>query len=152
MSDLKRFLDAQAYNYADALEEIKKGRKRSCWMWYVFPQIQGLGRSSTARHYEICDLQEARDYLADEVLGGRLLEICEAALAVDCDDAVLVFGVPDNLKLKSSMTLFEAAAPEREIFAKVLEKYFYGERDRRTLKILERQERETQESSAPNRR
>lgn len=138
MSDLKRFLDAQAYNYADALEEIKRGRKMSCWMWYVFPQIQGLGQSSVAKHYEIHDLQEARDYLADEVLGSRLLEISEAALAVDCDDAFLVFGVPDNLKLKSSMTLFEAAAPEQEVFAKVLEKYFQGERDELTLRILEK--------------
>ena len=136
MSDLKRFLDAQAYNYADALKEIQNGRKMSCWMWYVFPQIQGLGYSTTAQYYAIKDLQEAKDYLNDATLGARLMEICEAALQVDCNNPSQVFGSPDDMKLKSSMTLFELAAPEQTIFGEVLEKYFHGERDVRTVEII----------------
>ena len=136
MSDLKRFIDAQAYNYADALKEIQNGRKVSCWMWYVFPQIQGLGHSSTAQYYAIKDIQEAKDYLNDAILGARLLEICEAALQVDCNDAWMVFGSPDDMKLKSSMTLFELVAPENLIFGQVLEKYFNGERDNVTIQII----------------
>lgn len=140
MSDLQRFIDAQNVNYGAALEEIKSGRKRSCWMWYVFPQIQGLGYSSMAKRYEIRDLQEAREYLQNDILRNRLEEICRAALEAESDDAYLVFGSPDDLKLKSSMTLFEAAEPENELFKKVLEKYFQGKRDMRTLKILKTQE------------
>ena len=136
MSDLKRFIDAQAYNYADVLKEIQNGRKESCWMWYVFPQIQGLGHSSTAQYYAIKDIQEAKDYLNDAILGARLLEICEAALQVDCNDAWMVFGSPDDIKLKSSMTLFELVAPENLIFGKVLDKYFNGERDNVTMQII----------------
>lgn len=141
MSDLQRFIDAQNYNYGAALREIKSGRKRSCWMWYVFPQIQGLGYSDMAKRYEIRDLQEARDYLQNEILGSRLEEICKAALETDSDDAYLVFGSPDDMKLKSSMTLFEAAAPDNEIFGKLLDKYFHGDRDRRTIEILASQEK-----------
>ena len=140
MSDLQRFFDAQNGNYGAAWEEIKSGRKRSCWMWYVFPQIQGLGYSSMAKRYEIRDLQEAREYLQNDILRNRLEEICRAALEAESDDAYLVFGSPDDLKLKSSMTLFEAAEPENELFKKVLEKYFQGKRDMRTLKILKTQE------------
>lgn len=136
MSDLKRFIDAQAYNYADALKEIQNGRKMSCWMWYVFPQIEGLGYSNTAKYYAIKDLQEAKDYLNDNILGARLLEICEAVLKVDCNDAYEVFGSPDDMKLKSSMTLFELIAPEILIFGKILEKYFHGERDDKTIQIV----------------
>ena len=136
MSELKRFLDAQAYNYGNALKEIQNGRKISCWMWYVFPQIQGLGYSSTAQYYAIKDLQEAKDYLNDVILGGRLLEICEAALKVESNHAYQVFGPVDAMKLKSSMTLFELAAPEQTIFGEVLEKYFNGERDERTVQII----------------
>lgn len=141
MSELQRFIDAQNYNYKAALEEIREGRKRSCWMWYVFPQICGLGHSQTAKRYEIHNIQEARDYLEDEILGGRLEEICRAALEVPSNDPYLVFGSPDDMKLKSSMTLFEAANPENKIFASVLEKYFGGKRDQRTLKILAAQEK-----------
>ena len=136
MSNLKRFLDAQEHNYADALKEIQNGRKISCWMWYVFPQIQGLGYSSTAQYYAIKDLQEAKDYLDDAVLGARLLEICEAARNVDCNNPYQVFGAVDAMKLKSSMTLFELVAPEKTIFGEVLEKYFNGERDERTVEII----------------
>ena len=136
MSDLKRFREAQEYNYADALKEIQNGRKMSCWMWYVFPQIQGLGYSSTAQYYAIKDLQEAKEYLNDAILGARLVEICKAALKVECSDAYKVFGSPDDMKLKSSMTLFELAVPEQTIFGEVLEKYFNGERDARTVEII----------------
>lgn len=142
MSDLKRFIDAQAYNYADALKEIQNGRKMSCWMWYVFPQIQGLGYSSTARYYAINDLQEAKDYLNDNILGVRLLEICEAVLNVNCNNAYQVFGSPDDMKLKSSMTLFELVAPENLIFGKVLDKFFNGERDERTIQIINQMKEE----------
>lgn len=140
MSDLQRFIDAQNMNYGAALEEIKSGRKQSCWMWYVFPQIQGLGHSPTAKRYEIRDLQEAKEYLRNDILRNRLEEICRAALEAESNDAYLVFGSPDDLKLRSSMTLFEAAEPENELFKKVLEKYFQGKRDMRTLKILKTQE------------
>ena len=134
--NLERFIEAQEYNYQDALKEIKSGRKCSCWMWYVFPQLAGLGRSSTAKYYGITDLQEAQDYINDPLLGARLVEISEALLALDTNDAYRVFGCPDNMKLKSSMTLFVIAAPELKVFQKVLDKYFGGERDKRTIELL----------------
>lgn len=140
MSDLQRFVNAQQDSYERALEEIRNGRKESCWMWFIFPQIHGLGFSGMAVYYAIQDLQEARDYLQHEVLGARLEEICRAALEVDSDDAFQVFGSPDDMKLRSSMTLFEAAAPENPLFGQVLDKYFGGERDNRTLAILAEQE------------
>ena len=99
MHDLERFIQAQAYNYGDALQEIRNGRKQSCWMWYVFPQIKGLGRSSMAKTYELENLEEAREYLAHPLLKSRLQEICEAALETESDNAMVVFGVPDNLSL-----------------------------------------------------
>ena len=139
MSDLKRFKDAQAYSYNAALQEIRKGRKRSHWMWYIFPQIQGLGQSAISRRYAIADLQEAKEYLQDEVLGSRLEEISRAALELETNDPLEVFGYPDNLKLRSSMTLFEAADPDNELFGKVLDKYFNGDRDTLTLNILAKQ-------------
>ena len=139
MSDLKRFKDAQAYSYNAALQEIRKGRKRSHWMWYIFPQIQGLGQSAISRRYAIADLQEAKEYLQDEILGSRLEEISRAALEVESNDPLEVFEYPDNLKLRSSMTLFEAAAPDNELFGKVLDKYFNGDRDTLTLNILAKQ-------------
>ncbi|HIR26670.1 MAG TPA: DUF1810 domain-containing protein [Candidatus Choladousia intestinigallinarum] len=134
--NLERFIEAQEYNYQDALKEIKSGRKCSCWMWYVFPQLAGLGRSSTAKYYGITDLQEAQDYINDPLLGARLVEISEALLALDTNDAYRVLGCPDNMKLKSSMTLFAIAAPELKVFQKVLDKYFGGERDKRTIELL----------------
>lgn len=134
--NLERFIEAQEYNYQDALKEIKSGRKCSCWMWYVFPQLAGLGRSSTAKYYGITDLQEAQDYINDPLLRARLVEISEALLALDTNDAYRVFGCPDNMKLKSSMTLFAIAAPELKVFQKVLDKYFGGERDKRTIELL----------------
>ena len=136
MSELDRFIRAQEYNYSDALKEIKNGKKISHWMWYVFPQIKGLGKSDTAKWYAIKDLQEARDYLNNEILSNRLEQVCKALLDLDCNDVYKIFGSPDDMKLKSSMTLFEIAAPENKIFKRVLDKYFNGERDQKTIEII----------------
>ena len=140
MSDLSRFHQAQKYDYDIALQEIKNGRKESHWMWYIFPQIQGLGYSSTAQYYAISDMAEAKAYLKDNVLRCRLVEISQALLDLPANDAMEVFGVPDNMKLRSSMTLFSMAAPEISVFQKVLDKFFAGQPDRRTLEILESSE------------
>ena len=134
-SDLSRFLKAQEYDYAQALREIRAGRKRSHWMWYIFPQIQGLGFSSTAQYYAIRDLNEAKDYLAHPVLGARLKEISEALLELDGLSAHEIFGYPDDLKLRSCMTLFRMADLNCEVFEQVLEKYYDGEPDRRTVEL-----------------
>ena len=139
MYNLDRFIQAQSYDYKIALDEIRNGRKQSCWMWYVFPQICGLGHSYMAKMYEIVNIEEAREYLAHPVLGSRLQEVCQVALETDTDDAGMVFGFPDNLKLCSSMTLFEQADPDNPVFAKVLDKYFQGKRDEATLRILKEQ-------------
>jgi uncharacterized protein (DUF1810 family) len=133
---LQRFLDAQATDYAQALAEIKNGRKRSHWMWYIFPQIQGLGFSSTSKHYAIQDLAEATAYLQHPVLGKRLVEISTALLGLAGSDANRVFGSPDDLKLKSSMTLFAAVPGADAVFEKVLAKFFGGVRDGKTLQLL----------------
>ena len=134
--DLDRFLKGQARNYDDALREIREGCKRSHWMWYVFPQIQGLGYSSTARYYAIRDLDEAKAYLQHPVLRRRLLEISGALLELNTNNASRVFGWPDDMKLRSSMTLFAEAEPECDVFRKVLDQYFHGQKDENTLSIL----------------
>lgn len=141
MSDLNRFLQAQSYQYETALKEIQNGRKQSHWMWYIFPQLRGLGQSSMAWEYGITDLEEAKEYLAHPILGVRLLEICNAAFNTSSNNAVEVFGFPDNLKLKSSMTLFEATDPQQAIFGQILMKFFNGERDSATLGILHESKR-----------
>lgn len=133
---LERFVDAQKNTYRTALGEIRAGQKKSHWMWFVFPQIAGLGRSGTARYYAIENLEEAKNYMEHPVLGQRLVEISEALLNVKSDYASEVMGWPDDLKLKSSMTLFAAAKPECGVFQKVLDKFFRGEKDRRTLELL----------------
>ena len=133
---LDRFLDAQRSDYAAALAEVRRGRKTSHWMWYIFPQIAGLGQSSTARYYSIRDLEEAREYYAHPVLGQRLREISGVLLELRDSDPVAVFGGIDSMKLKSSMTLFAVAAPDDPIFQQVLDKYYGGEQDALTLRIL----------------
>ena len=133
---LDRFLDAQRGDYAAALTEVRRGRKTSHWMWYIFPQIAGLGQSSTARYYSIRDLEEAREYYAHPVLGQRLREISGALLELRGSDPVAVFGGIDSMKLKSSMTLFAVAAPDDPLFQQVLDKYYGGEQDALTLRIL----------------
>ena len=137
-SDLTRFLKAQEYDYPQALREIQAGCKRSHWMWYIFPQIQGLGFSSTAQYYAIRDLDEAKDYLAHPVLGARLKEISSALLELDGLSAHEIFGFPDDLKLRSCMTLFRMADLDCDIFEKVLDKYYDGIPDSRTVDIVRR--------------
>lgn len=137
MSDLSRFIKAQENDYKRALSEIRSGHKRSHWIWYIFPQIDGLGFSSTAKYYAIKDRQEAVDYLKDDLLRKRLIEISEALLHLKSCDPGEVMGYPDDLKLRSSMTLFCEVAPEVEVFQKVLDKFFGGELDQRTIELLE---------------
>ena len=134
--DLSRFHEAHRLSYAAALEEIRGGRKRTHWMWYIFPQIRGLGRSPTAEYYAIRDRAEAEAFLRDPVLGGHLTEISLALLDLEDNDAAMVFDFPDNLKLRSSMTLFAAVAGESSVFQRVLDKFFFGEPDARTLCFL----------------
>jgi uncharacterized protein (DUF1810 family) len=141
--DLARFTSAQEAVYARALAEIRAGDKRSHWMWFIFPQIDGLGFSSTAKHYAIKSVEEARQYLAHPVLGPRLLECAEAVLAAEGRSASQIFGSPDDLKLKSCMTLFESVAGQESVFGQVLDKYYQGERDTRTQEILAAMERRT---------
>ena len=135
--DLDRFVDAQAGDYEQALAEIRSGRKRSHWMWYVFPQIDGLGFSSMSRRYSIKSLDEARAYLDHPVLGPRLVECVEAALGVEGQSAYEIFGSPDDMKLRSSATLFASVTPGDSVFARLLDKYFDGKRDGKTLGLLE---------------
>ena len=137
--DLQRFLKAQERDYDKALAEIRSGRKRSHWIWYIFPQIRGLGFSTTADYYGIRGLGEAQAYMKDPVLRKRLLEITGALLDLPSADAAAVMGYPDDLKLRSSMTLFSAAAPEEMVFQRVLDKFYDGQPDRKTLEMLSRE-------------
>jgi uncharacterized protein (DUF1810 family) len=133
---LKRFLDTQAHDYATALTEIKGGRKRSHWMWYIFPQIGGLGYSVMARRYAIADLPEAAAYLAHPTLGPRLIEIARLLLALPGSNANAVMGSPDDLKLRSCMTLFSLVPGADPVFEAVLKKYFDGQKDPATLQLV----------------
>ena len=135
-TDLNRFIDAQAADYQRALAEIRNGRKRTHWMWYVFPQIQGLGLSETARFYALKDAREAAAFLAHPVLGPRLLEISTALLGLATGNATTVMGSPDDLKLRSCMTLFAALPGTPPVFQQVLDKFYGGARDEKTLRIL----------------
>ena len=135
MTGLERFTDAQDGVYDAALAELRAGRKRSHWMWFVFPQLDGLGSSPTARRYAIRDLAEARAYLAHPVLGARLREAARAVLAVEGRTAEQILGYPDDLKLRSSMTLFARAADDPAEFRAVLDRYYDGP-DPRTEELL----------------
>lgn len=132
---LDRFLKAQELDYKDALSEIKSGHKRSHWIWYIFPQIQGLGYSETSKFYAVKDKKEAQDYVKHPILGERLVEISEALLQLESNDAREVMGVPDDMKLKSSMTLFSLVS-DNPVFQKVLDKFFDGEKDKFTVEAL----------------
>jgi uncharacterized protein (DUF1810 family) len=134
--DLSRFLNAQEGCYEIALSEIRRGQKRSHWMWYIFPQYVGLGISATSHRYAIKSVAEANAYLNHPVLGPRLLECAEAALGVQGRSAYEIFGSPDDIKLKSSATLFAHVSPAGSVFERVLDKYFRGERDDKTLRLL----------------
>jgi len=137
MHDLERFVEAQQGDYDRALAEIRSGRKQTHWMWYIFPQIAGLGSSLTATRYAIQNRAEAEAYLAHPILGPRLLEIAEAAAAIDGASATEVFGYPDDLKLRSCATLFAAVSPPGSVFERLLDKYFNGQPDVRTLESLD---------------
>jgi uncharacterized protein (DUF1810 family) len=134
--NLNRFVQAQEKAYARALAEIRSGRKRSHWMWYIFPQFDGLGFSPTSRRYAIKSAAEARAYLDHPVLGPRLRECAEAALGVEGRSASEIFGSPDDLKLRSCATLFAHVSPARSVFDRLLDKYYQGERDGKTLRLL----------------
>jgi uncharacterized protein (DUF1810 family) len=136
MSNLKRFLDAQAGDYAAALSEIAGGRKRSHWMWYIFPQIGGLGYSEMAKRYAIKDIPEATEYLDHPVLGTRLVEISKILLTLPGNNATSVMGSPDDLKLRSSITLFSLVPGADPVFEAVLKKYFGGDKDPATLQLI----------------
>jgi uncharacterized protein (DUF1810 family) len=134
--DLLRFIDAQKGSFDAALTEIRTGRKRSHWMWFIFPQLRGLGHSYNAGFYGIADKTEASAYLSDPTLGPRLIEISRALLALPGNNATAVMGSPDDLKLRSSMTLFSLVPGADPVFRQVLEKYYKGQRDERTIALL----------------
>jgi uncharacterized protein (DUF1810 family) len=132
---LYRFVQAQDQVYQQALAEIGAGRKRSHWMWFIFPQFEGLGFSWTSRQYSLKSVAEAEAYLAHPVLGPRLRECAEAALGVTGRSAAEIFGSPDDLKLRSSATLFASVSPAGSVFHRILDKYFHGEPDDKTLRL-----------------
>lgn len=141
--DLTRFVEAQKgglglSDHATALAEVRAGHKITHWMWYVFPQFAGLGSSSMARRYAIQSREEAKAYLAHPVLGSRLIECAEAALGVDGRSAFDIFGDPDDVKLRSCATLFAAVSPAGSVFHRLLDRFFGGEGDEKTLRLLAR--------------
>ncbi|MBD2119412.1 DUF1810 domain-containing protein [Trichocoleus sp. FACHB-262] len=136
--DLNRFVQAQERDYERALSEVKNGRKRSHWMWYIFPQFDGLGFSATSKQYAIKSVAEAKAYLSHPILGPRLIACGEAALNVEGRTAHEIFGSPDDMKLKSCATLFAYVSPEGSVFEQVLNKFFQGDRDQKTLDLLAR--------------
>ena len=135
--DLERFVKAQRDVYADALAELADGQKRSHWMWFIFPQITGLGHSAMAQRYAINSLQEAKAYLQHPVLGERLLECCQQLMQLEGRSAHDIFGSPDDMKLRSSLTLFAAAEAGNCVFEQLLGRYYRGQADTRTLEILQ---------------
>lgn len=139
-NNLNRFIDAQERDYQTALTEIKNGRKKSHWMWYIFPQVQGLGFSETSRFYAIKDLDEAEAFLQHPILGSRLIAICNALLGLQSNNANQIFGSPDDVKLKSCMTLFAALSNSDPVFGLVLDKFFNGRKDQKTLQLIKRQD------------
>lgn len=134
--DLQRFLSAQDNVYEQVLAELRNGAKRTHWMWFIFPQIDGLGFSPTTRHFAIKSIEEARSYLSHPVLGARLQECAEAVLAVQGRSVSDIFGDPDDMKLHSSVTLFAQIAGPDSVFARILDKYFQGGQDVKTITIL----------------
>lgn len=134
--DLNRFVDAQRFDYPLALSEIRNGRKQGHWMWYIFPQLKGLGYSKFSKYYAISCLDEAKAYLEHPILGANLIEICEVLLSLENPDAYMVFNSPDDMKLKSSMTLFALADAKQQVFQQVLDCYFKGAQDLKTVTLL----------------
>jgi len=133
-----RFLSAQQNIYSHVLKELKAGKKTSHWMWFIFPQIDGLGHSATSKYYSIKSINEAKEYIDHPILGKRLLECSNIILQIEGKSVEDIFGYPDYLKLKSCMTLFNYAVPKHKVFADVLNKYFAGEQDEQTISILQK--------------
>ena len=134
--EFKHFLEAQDPVFDDVVEELSQGQKRSHWMWFIFPQLLGLGRSEMARRFAIESLEQARDYAADPALGRRLRQCTQIVTQVQGRRVSEIFGFPDDLKFHSSMTLFALAVPEDPVFKSALEKYFGGEKDQKTIELL----------------
>ena len=134
--NLQRFITAQQNDYQIALTEIKQGRKRNHWIWYIFPQIAGLGYSETSKYYALKNIEEVQAYLNHPILGSRLIEICTELLKLPANNATQIFGTPDDLKLRSCATLFAALPNTNPVFQQVLDKFFNGEADKNTLKII----------------
>ena len=132
---LDKFIDAQKEDYVMAFNEIRNGKKKGHYMWYVFPQIKGLGRSPTSEYYGIENLKEASEYMENEFLRDNLVNISSELLKLETDDSIEIFGSIDSKKLRSSMTLFELVSDD-EVFSRVLEKYFDGQRDEQTLNLV----------------
>lgn len=135
MYNIDRFVEMHKEYYETALQEIKNGYKRSHWMWYIFPQLKGLGYSSKSEFYGLTGVEEAKQYMNNDYLKNNMYEICKELLKLD-DNIDNIFGYPDNLKLKSSMTLFEYAIPDSLIFKEIIDKFYNGNRDEKTLEIL----------------
>ena len=137
-NDLDRFIEAQKNTYNRALQEIKNGQKESHWIWYIFPQIRGLGHSERANYYAIEDIEEATNYLKNPILYSRLIEISKALLEVEEKTAIEILGYVDAMKVKSSMTLFHLANSEEKTYIEVLNKYYQGEKDEKTIQLLQK--------------
>ncbi len=135
---LSRFLSSQDTVYPQVLKELQNGKKTSHWIWFIFPQIEGLGQSTTAKYYSIKNLNEAKKYIDHPILGKRLLECCNIILKIEGRSVEDIFGYPDNLKLKSCMTLFKYVTPENKVFSIVLKTYFADQEDERTVSILQK--------------
>lgn len=138
MYNLDRFIDSHEVYYEIALTEIRNGYKYGHWMWFIFPQLKGLGESDLADYYGISNIEEAKEYYNNDYLRKHLIEISKALLQVENKSINYIMGYPDNLKLKSCMTLFELVDPNEEVFKKVLDKYYSGERDELTIEIIEK--------------
>lgn len=134
--NLKRFIDAQDQCYGEVLQELKNGRKQSHWMWFIFPQIIGLGRSEISQYYAIKSVEEAQEYMKNEILQKRMNEVCSILLDINTNDPIEVFGFIDSMKLKSSMTLFNIVNPDNTIFIDVINKFYNGEQDINTLELI----------------
>ena len=137
-NDLDRFIEAQKNTYNRALQEIKNGQKESHWIWYIFPQIRDLGHSERANYYAIEDIEEATNYLKNPILYARLIEISKALLEVEEKTAIEILGYVDAMKVKSSMTLFHLANSEEKTYIEVLNKYYQGEKDEKTIQLLQK--------------
>lgn len=137
MYNINRFVDMHKLNYEVALQEIKNGYKRSHWMWYIFPQLKDLGRSSTSEFYGIENIDEVKEYMENDYLKNNMLEICNELLKQE-GDIKYIMGYPDYLKLNSCMTLFEYVFPKEKVFSKIIDKFYKGKRDDITLGILKR--------------